>query len=114
VLRARLHAVLERHGTARHLTFGDVDINLDARTVRVKGVTVDLTRGEFDLLGLLASHPGRAFSRQQILDQVWGTDFIGVDRVVDVRISHLRRKIFDDTRELPLITTVFGVGYRFR
>lgn len=113
VLLARLEAVLKRHGIVGQRTFGRLQIDLAGREVTSAGERVDLTRTEFELLALLSGQPGRVFSRNQLLEHVWGPDFSGVDRVVDVRISTLRRKIGDDGREPHFIETVRGIGYRF-
>jgi len=113
VLLARLDAVLKRHGIVGHRSFGALRIDLAGREVTAAGERIELTRTEFELLALLSGQPGRVFSRDQLLEHVWGTDFTGVDRVVDVRISTLRRKIGDDGREPNFIETVRGIGYRF-
>ena len=89
---------------------GPLQIDLANRTVTLDGEEVSLTRKEFDLLVLLASHPGRAFSRDFLLERLWGDEYEGFDRTVDSHIVRLRRKLG------PLgekIVTVWGVGYRF-
>lgn len=89
---------------------GSLCIDVASYMVSLDGAPVDLTRKEFDLLALLASHPGRAFSRDFLLERVWGYDYDGFDRTVDSHIVRLRRKLG------PLgekIVTVWGVGYRF-
>jgi two-component system alkaline phosphatase synthesis response regulator PhoP len=80
-------------------------------SVRVGGEEVFFPRKEFELLALLISHPGRVFSREVILDQVWGTDVVVTDRTIDVHIRKIREKLGDDA---SLIETIKGVGYRFR
>ena len=80
-----------------------------ARRVQVAGEPVDLTVKEYDLLLILARHPGRSFSRAYLLDQVWGEDYDGGDRTVDTHIVRLRRKLGDMGER---ISTVWGVGYR--
>lgn len=77
------------------------------RLVHCHEEVIDLTAREFDLLLLLAKHPGRAFSREQILDQLWGPDYVGTDRVVDDLVRRLRRKI-----PLMKLETIYGHGYR--
>ncbi len=119
-LVARVKAILRRR---RHtgvalaentlLTFRDLQIDVARREVQRRGVLVTLTAREFDLLYTLAAMPGRVFTREQLLERVWGHDFDGVDRVVDVHISLLRRKLEDDPAEPTLIQTVRGVGYKF-
>ena len=92
------------------LVRGPLQIDLANRSVTLDGEEVSLTRKEFDLLVLLASHPGRAFSRDFLLERLWGDEYEGFDRTVDSHIVRLRRKLG------PLgekIVTVWGVGYRF-
>jgi two-component system, OmpR family, alkaline phosphatase synthesis response regulator PhoP len=113
VMHARLTAALRRRGVAGTRDFGPLRIDLTSRSVSIDDQAVDLTRTEFELLALLSSQPGRVFTRDHLLDAVWGKDFDGVERVVDVRLSTLRRKLGDDGREPRFITTVRGVGYRF-
>lgn len=79
-------------------------------TARVQGRTLDLTYKEFELLHFLASHPGRVFTREQLLSDVWGTDYFGGTRTVDVHVRRLRAKLGDHE---ALISTVRGVGYGF-
>ena len=80
-------------------------------SVRVGGEEVFFPRKEFELLALLIAHPGRVFSREVILDQVWGTDVVVTDRTIDVHIRKIREKLGDDA---TLIETIKGVGYRFK
>jgi two-component system alkaline phosphatase synthesis response regulator PhoP len=84
-----------------------------ARLVWKEGQLLDLTPVEFDLLRTLMRHQGRALSRDQLIEQVWGHDYYGDDRVVDVHIGRLRRKLEDDPAQSTLVATVWGVGYRF-
>lgn len=114
VLLVRLQSVLDRYGVSGQRVHGSLHIDLASRSVTVDGEPVDLTRTEFDLLAILSGQPGRVFTRDQLLDRVWGSDFSGVDRVVDVRISTLRRKLGDDGRQPRFITSVRGIGYRFQ
>lgn len=109
---ARVKALLRRQGPDR-LNYGDLNIDPVARRVRLAGEEVALTKTEFDLLWLLVQHPGVAFSRERILARVWGTDFPGVDRVVDVHINSLRKKLGQEANSPGFIETVRGVGYRF-
>lgn len=95
------------------LRFEELSIDPDTREVWNAGALVELTPREFDLLYALAEQPGRVFNRDQLLEQVWGHDFAGVDRVVDVHIGLLRRKLERDSEAPELIVTVRGVGYKF-
>ena len=118
-LAARVRAVLRR--TARQspaagtsqLEYGELVIDLRNRTVRCGDASPALTPTEFRLLAALAGEPGRPFTRDQIIDSVFGYDFDGFDRTVDVHIANLRRKIETDVRKPRYIQTVHGVGYRF-
>jgi DNA-binding response OmpR family regulator len=112
-LVARVRAILRRtrEGPAPQevVTVGDVEVDLRRREARQGGRAVALTTREFDLLAFLANNLGLALSRQQLLDGVWGTDWYGDERTVDVHVAQLRKKL---GAELPL-ATVWGVGYRF-
>ena len=112
-LVARVRAILRRtrEGPAPQevVTVGDVEVDLRRREARQGGQAVALTTREFDLLAFLANNLGLALSRQQLLDGVWGTDWYGDERTVDVHVAQLRKKLGS---ELPL-ATVWGVGYRF-
>ena len=82
--------------------------------MRLGGTDLSLSRTEFELLLTLARHPGIAFSRERLLERVWGPEFVGTERVVDVNIQMLRRKLGDDLEAPTFIETVRGHGYRFR
>lgn len=118
-LVARVNALLrraglrERKGDPDVLATGDLTIYPSKREVWLKGRLVELTPKEFELLELLARNPGRVMSRSVILDTLWGYEYFGDTRIVDVHISHLREKIEDDPAH-PYIETVRGVGYKFR
>jgi DNA-binding response OmpR family regulator len=112
-LVARVKAILRRtEGPARDdattRTTGGTEVDLKRREARVDGAAIALAAREFDLLAYLAQNEGLALSRRQILDGVWGPDWIGDERTVDVHVRQLRRKLGD---ALPL-TTIWGVGYR--
>lgn len=115
-LLARVHSILRRVELLRQpsappaIQLGDLAIDHEARRVTVAGTPVELTVKEFDLLCLLAAHPGRSFSRSYLLDRIWGLEYDGSDRTVDTHIVRLRRKL-GATGER--IVTVWGVGYRF-
>lgn len=117
-LVARVHVLLRRPRSgglvqrSAHRIFGDLVIDPDAREVEVGGVLVDLTRTEFDVLDALSSQPRLAYSRRQLVDAVWGPDWVGDDRLVDVHVAHVRRKLGDDPASPRYVSTVRGVGYR--
>jgi two-component system alkaline phosphatase synthesis response regulator PhoP len=115
-LVARVKAALRRLKTGAAagaersvLSFTHIHIDVDARTVHVDENPIELTAIEFDLLRALAENRGRVLSREQLLAEVWGGEYFGEMRVVDVHLSHLRQKLGRD----DLIATVRGVGYRF-
>ncbi len=112
-LVARVRAILRRtrEGPAPQevVTVGDLEVDLRRREARRGGAVVPLTTREFELLAFLANNVGLALSRQQLLDGVWGTDWYGDERTVDVHMAQLRKKLGSN---LPL-ATVWGVGYRF-
>jgi two-component system alkaline phosphatase synthesis response regulator PhoP len=95
------------------LHFDELQIDPDTREVWHDSTQIELTPREFDLLYALAEQPGRVFNRDQLLERVWGHDFAGIDRVVDVHIGLLRRKFEDDPANPTVIQTVRGVGYKF-
>jgi len=113
-LVARVHAILRRSAAPvatsgpRVVEIGDVRVDLDRREVSTGGEPVAFTAREFDLLAYLVDHPGLALSRRQLLDGVWGDEWYGDERTVDVHVRQLRKKLGPD---LPL-ATVWGVGYR--
>jgi two-component system, OmpR family, response regulator ResD len=115
---ARVRAVLRRSGTPEDeppqvVVAGDLEIDGPKRELRRAGVPVRLTRKEFDLLSLLASNPGRAFSRSELLEDVWDFAWDGDTSTVTVHVRRLREKIEDDPSNPVHLTTVWGVGYRF-
>lgn len=118
-LVARIKAALRRYGHSsglfegRVLNFKHLRIDPDARQVWKDGRSVELTAIEFDLLYALAKHQSRVLSREQLLEQVWGHDFYGEARVVDVHLGHIRKKIETTPTQPKFIVTVRGVGYRF-
>jgi DNA-binding response OmpR family regulator len=114
---ARVNAVLRRGRAAedegRRLVFDGVVVDLAAREVDIGGQNVMLSALEFDLLVALAGSPGRVFSRRQLLERVWGYDFYGDERVVDVHVRSLRKHLLDDAAAPHVIGTLRGVGYKF-
>ncbi len=117
-LVARVRAALRRRSPALDaegepsITLGDLRIDLAGRTVERDGREIGLTRTEFDLLAELARHPGQVFTRDLLLDRVWGYDYLGDSRLVDVAIGRLRAKIEADPAEPALVLTVRGAGYK--
>ncbi|MDQ1480176.1 MAG: hypothetical protein QOI44_1037 [Actinomycetota bacterium] len=110
-LVARVKAVLRRTdpaATAEIIQVADATIDLGRREVRIRGEAIPFTTREFELLQFLAEHPGLALSRQQILDGVWGYDWFGDARTVDVHLAQVRKKLDGAVR----IDTVRGIGYR--
>lgn len=118
-LVARVRAILRRTGEKKHsleerLDFGDLIVYPGKYEVMLKGEQLSLTPKEFELLLLLARSAGLVLSREYILQKLWGYDFYGDTRVVDVHISHLREKLEQDQSCPQYIKTVRGVGYKFQ
>ncbi len=99
--------------TMGEIRIGDLYINFEKRKVLIGENTVDLTAKEFELLSYFVRHPGRSFSREQLLNEVWGYQFSGYDHTVNSHINRLRSKIELNPAEPRFIKTVWGVGYRF-
>ena len=117
-LVARVRAVLRRGRLTRSdadevLDFEEITVDLARRQVMTDSRSVELSALEFDLLAALASAPGRVFTRGQLLERVWGWDYFGSERVVDVHIGNLRKILDDDASDPRIIGTVRGVGYKF-
>jgi len=116
-LVARVRAVLRRGrgddpGDDGPIDFGDLAIDVHRHEVRVDGSPVELTNLEFQLLVALAEAPGRVFTRRNLIEQVWGWDFYGDDRLVDVHVRNLRKALGDSADDPRFIGTVRGVGYK--
>jgi DNA-binding response OmpR family regulator len=116
-LLARVRAMRRRpRGTRPEATpvrrFGDLTVDPAAREVRRGQVAVELTRLEFDLLEALSERPRVVFSRRQLLERAWGSDWVGDEHLVEVHIANLRRKLGDDPHNPRYIRTIRGVGYR--
>ena len=114
---ARIHAVLRRIGgeeepVGKCLTFDRLSINLDSYELTVNGQRIDTPPKELELLFHLASSPNRVFTRNQLLDEVWGFDYFGDSRTVDVHVKRLREKL-EGVSENWCLKTVWGVGYKF-
>lgn len=116
-LVARARAILRRsglHATAADVRFGDVTLHLAGQTCERAGEGIDLTSTEFSLLRSLVEHRGQAVDREALIRGVWGYDFAGDARTVDVHIRHLREKLEADPAHPVWIETVRGTGYRLR
>ena len=115
-LIARINAVLRRteipEDTRKRLVFDKLEINLDSYELTVDGKKVDTPPKELELLYHLASTPNRVYTRNQLLDEVWGFDYFGDSRTVDVHIKRLREKV-EDVSDQWALKTVWGVGYKF-
>jgi DNA-binding response OmpR family regulator len=117
-LLARISAALRRRGARNPeedgpRRFGDVEVDLIARRLTVRGEQVTLTAREFDLLAFFVAHPGRVFSREQLMQAVWGSRYTGTARTVDNFVGRLRAHIRDDAENPRHLETVRGYGYRF-
>ena len=117
-LLARIAAALRRRGARSPeedgpRRFGEVEVDLVARRLTVRGEQVTLTAREFDLLAFFVAHPGRVFSREQLMQAVWGSRYTGTARTVDNFVGRLRAHIRDDAENPRHLETVRGYGYRF-
>jgi len=92
----------------------DLMINEGKRKVRIRGETIDLSPKEFDLLVLLASNPGKTYTRMQLLNKIWGYEFEGFEHTVNSHINRLRSKVEQNMHKPEYILTTWGVGYKFR
>ena len=119
--QARVKALMRRsqsqsalpEGADARIEAGDLTIDPDMRLVTKRGKRLELTPKEFDLLTLLALNPGKSYNRQDLLNLVWGYDFIGFEHTVNSHINRLRAKIEDDMAQPEYILTTWGYGYRF-
>ncbi|BAY61521.1 two component transcriptional regulator, winged helix family protein [Calothrix brevissima NIES-22] len=117
-VEVRVQALLRRVRTvnpspAQRLVFHQLAINPEGREVMLNDKPLPLTALEFNILHFLASHPGQAWSRTQLIQKIWGCDYVGDGRVVDVHIGQLRKKLEADTTVPEYIKTVRGYGYKF-
>ncbi|MDA1036223.1 MAG: response regulator transcription factor [Chloroflexi bacterium] len=119
-LMARVRALLRRPRTGSSTTglqepirSGDLEVDPVSHVARKGGEVLELKPREFDLLGLMVANPGRAYTRNQLLETLWGHDYVGDSRTVDVHIRWLRKKIEEDPSVPRRLVTVRGVGYRF-
>ncbi len=114
-LMARIKAVLrraEQRSDVNYITRGALTINIERHEVLVDGKAVELSLKEFDLLKTLAENKGMVMTRDQLLDKVWGIDYDGENRTVDVHIRYLRKKLGDEEGESKYIQTIRGMGYK--
>jgi DNA-binding response OmpR family regulator len=118
--RSRVRAALRRADMSQDdssdepLDRGDLHIDLSKRTTELQGRPIQLTYVEFEILSVLARHPGRVYTRDMLLDRIWGDSAFRDQRTIDVHIRHLREKLEQDPRNPEYLLTVRGVGYRFR
>lgn len=116
-LMARIKAVLRRMGSeveeSTTFAFSDVIVDYDKHQVTKDGKKVDLTLKEYELLDILVKNRGKVMKRDMLLDKIWGYEYVGETRTVDVHIRHLRQKLEDDDKNPIYIETVRGIGYRF-
>lgn len=122
VLMMRVHVILRRVYSVEKIdktvqmrfNQGDLIINPSERLVIKKGQNLDVTKNEYELLMTFSENPNRTFTREQLIESTFGSDYLGYDRTVDVHVKNLRRKIEDDMKEPIYIVTVYGVGYKFK
>lgn len=116
-VKARIKAIMRRSGKrmeeTKEATYGDLTINCSSRRVFIEGKEVNLTAKEFDLLELMVFNPNKVFDREALLDLVWGRDYPGDARTVDVHVRRLREKIEKNPSEPKYVHTKWGVGYYF-
>lgn len=120
-VKARIKAIIRRTAkqekkadTAGRIQAGDMTIERDNRRVYIEGREINLTAKEFDVLELLATHPNQVYSREKLLTMVWGADYPGDARTVDVHIRRLREKVETNSSEPKYLHTKWGVGYYFK
>ena len=119
-VKARIKAILRRvrasrgSGTDNVIESGDIRVDRDNRRVRVRGEEINLTGKEFDLLEFLISHPGKVYGRAKLLEIIWGKDYPGDERTVDVHVRRLREKIEPNPSDPVYVQTKWGVGYYYQ
>ena len=117
-LLARVRSVLRRHGEPEELLpatveAGPVRMDVDRHVVTVRGATVSMPLKEFDLLELLVRNAGRVLTRSQLIDRVWGADYVGDTKTLDVHVKRLRAKVEEDPAKPVHLVTVRGLGYKY-
>ena len=117
-VKARIKAIIRRTNrgaeTEKVMNFGDLKLNEEYRRVFVKDREINVTSREYELLELLASHPGKTYSREELLETIWGKDYPGDERTVDVHIRRLREKLEINPSEPKYVRTKWGAGYYFQ
>jgi len=120
-VKARIKAIMRRTSPAKDkeeekkvIVAGDITIDCDARQLFILGRKINLTAKEFDLMELLVTHPNKVYSREKLLNMIWGADYPGDERTVDVHVRRLREKIEPNSSEPKYVQTKWGVGYYFQ
>ncbi len=120
-VKARIKAIMRRGSKAgakaeasKTIERGDLTIDVDGRRIYISGKEINLTAKEFDILLLLVTNPNKVYSRENLLEAVWGKDYIGDARTVDVHVRRLREKIEENSSDPKYVHTKWGVGYFFR
>ena len=117
-VKARIKAIIRRTGRTaevdKMITFGDLKLNEEYRRVFVGDREINVTSREYELLELLASTPGKTYTREELLETIWGTDYPGDERTVDVHIRRLREKLETNPSEPRYVRTKWGAGYYFQ
>ena len=117
-VKARIKAIIRRTGRTaevdKMMTFGDLKLNEEYRRVFIKDREINVTSREYELLELLASTPGKTYTRDELLETIWGTDYPGDERTVDVHIRRLREKLESNPSEPRYVRTKWGAGYYFQ
>lgn len=120
-VKARIKAIIRRNSKNRQkesgskkIVAGDLEMDVDSRRVFAKDKEINLTAKEFDLLELLLTHPGKVYSREQLLNTVWGADYPGDVRTVDVHVRRLREKVEENPSDPHYVYTKWGVGYFYK
>jgi DNA-binding response OmpR family regulator len=121
-LTARVYALIRRTQTMNRLSdpqdapptpHDPIQLDIDRRSLKVRGVPVDTTFSEFEIMKLFLAHPGKVFSREDLINAIRGFDSFVTDRAIDVHVVNLRKKIEQNPREPRFIRTVWGVGYKY-
>lgn len=112
-IKARLRRVYDVDKSSE-ISDGEIRLDINNLQVYIRGEEIVLTPKEFELLRILVKHPGKAYSRDELLEQIWGYDYFGDSRTVDVHVRHLRQKIESDPSKPDYIETIRGLGYRYK